>query len=126
MKKGLVHGTNCLSRTGRKVFKEVCPQVVRHIAGHLDSLQLAPEDLSRLWLHQANLNMNQLVARKLLGRDPGEGEAPVILNEYANTSSAGSIIAFHKHSHDLPTGEKGVVCSFGAGYSIGSVVVERL
>lgn len=97
-----------------------------HIAGHLDLLQLAAEGLSRLWLHQANLNMNQLVARKLLGRDPGEGEAPVILNEYASTSSAGSIIAFHKHSHDLSTGEKGGICSFGAGCSIGGVVVERL
>ena len=112
-------------QNGRKVFKEVCPQVVKHIAGHLESLELSATDLRRLWLHQANLNMNQLVARKLLGRYPSPDDAPVILNEYANTSSAGSIIAFHKHSRDLNAGEKGVICSFGAGYSIGSVVVEK-
>ncbi len=112
-------------QNGRKVFKEVCPQVAKHIAGHLESLELAASDMSRLWLHQANLNMNQLVARKLLGREPTVQDAPVILNEYANTSSAGSIIAFHKHSLDLKAGDKGVICSFGAGYSIGSVVVER-
>ncbi|MGI2028526.1 beta-ketoacyl-ACP synthase III [Endozoicomonas acroporae] len=112
-------------QNGRKVFKEVCPQVVKHISDHLESLALTPGDLSRLWLHQANLNMNQLVARKLLGREPEPREAPVILNEYANTSSAGSIIAFHKHSLDLTSGDKGVICSFGAGYSIGSVVVEK-
>ena len=57
---------------------------------------------------------------------PSRDEAPVILDDYANTSSAGSIIAFHKHNSDLPAGTKGVICSFGAGYSIGSVIVNRV
>jgi len=110
---------------GRKVFKEVSPLVAETIQGHLESLQLKPEDLTRMWLHQANLNMNQLIARRVLGRDATEQEAPVILDEYANTSSAGSIIAFHKHKDDIKAGEIGVICSFGAGYSIGSVVVRH-
>jgi len=50
----------------------------------------------------------------------------VILDDYANTSSAGSIIAFHKYNADLPVETKGVICSFGAGYSIGSVIVNRI
>ncbi|HEU4372671.1 MAG TPA: 3-oxoacyl-[acyl-carrier-protein] synthase III C-terminal domain-containing protein, partial [Telluria sp.] len=49
-----------------------------------------------------------------------------ILDTYANTSSAGSIIAFHKYQDDMPAGALGVICSFGAGYSIGCVVVQRL
>ena len=49
----------------------------------------------------------------------------MILDEYANTSSAGSIIAFHKYRRDLQKGDVGVICSFGAGYSIGSVIVRR-
>ncbi|PHQ16178.1 beta-ketoacyl-ACP synthase III [Marinobacter profundi] len=110
---------------GRKVFKEVSPMVAETIQGHLESLSLAPDNVRRMWLHQANLNMNQLIARKVLGRDATEDEAPVILDEYANTSSAGSIIAFHKHKADLVSGDLGVICSFGAGYSIGSVVVRR-
>jgi beta-ketodecanoyl-[acyl-carrier-protein] synthase len=69
--------------------------------------------------------MNQLIVRTLLGRDADAGEAPVILDSYANTSSAGSIIAFHKHQDDLPGGAHGVICSFGAGYSIGCVVVRK-
>ena len=56
----------------------------------------------------------------------GDELAPVILGEYANTASAGSIIAFHEHHADLKPGERGVICSFGAGYSIGSVVLQRL
>tara|TARA_B100001121_G_scaffold205087_1_gene179475 strand:+ start:10725 stop:11846 length:1122 start_codon:yes stop_codon:yes gene_type:complete len=110
---------------GRKVFKEVSPMVAQTIQEHLQGLGLAPENLRRMWLHQANLNMNQLIARKVLGRDATEDEAPVILDEYANTSSAGSIIAFHKYKDDLASGDLGVICSFGAGYSIGSVVVRR-
>jgi beta-ketodecanoyl-[acyl-carrier-protein] synthase len=69
--------------------------------------------------------MNQFVTRKLLGRDPTADEAPIILDEFANTASAGSIIAFHRHHEDIQAGEVGVICSFGAGYSIGSVVVKR-
>ncbi len=110
---------------GRKVFKEVSPLVAETIQHQLEGLSLAPDNLRRMWLHQANLNMNQLIARKVLGRDADADEAPVILDEYANTSSAGSIIAFHKHKSDLVSGDIGVICSFGAGYSIGSVVVRR-
>lgn len=112
-------------QNGQKVFKEVCPLVVKHITGHLETLGLDAAGVRRFWLHQANLKMNQLIAKGVLGRVPDEDEAPVILDEYANTSSAGSVIAFHKHRSDLGAGDLGVICSFGAGYSVGSVVVSR-
>lgn len=111
---------------GRKVFKEVCPLVAEQISNQLDRLGIAPGELKRLWLHQANLSMNQLISRRVLGRPAREDEAPTILDEYANTSSAGSVIAFHKHREDLVRGDLGVLCSFGAGYSIGSVVLKKL
>ncbi|MCG7602151.1 beta-ketoacyl-ACP synthase III [Halomonas sp. McH1-25] len=111
---------------GRRVFKEVCPLVAQLITEHLEALQLSGNDLDRLWLHQANRHMNDLIARKVLGFDPSETQAPVILDRYANTSSAGSIIAFHLHRDDLPLGALGVICSFGAGYSAGSVIVRRI
>jgi len=111
---------------GRKVFKEVCPAVAEQICQQLSDLQISPEQLSRLWLHQANRNMNDLIARRVLGRDPSETESPTILDTYANTSSAGSIIAFHLNRNDLSTSDLGVLCSFGAGYSIGSVVLRAL
>ena len=110
---------------GRKVFKEVCPAVAEQISSQLASMGITPDDLKRIWLHQANRNMNDLIARKVFGRDPSPEESPTILDEYANTSSAGSIIAFHKHSGDLASGDLAVLCSFGAGYSIGSIVLRR-
>ncbi len=111
---------------GRKVFKEVVPMVAELILGHLGENGIAPAALKRLWLHQANLGMNDMIARKVLGRDPVPGEAPNILHEYANTSSAGSVIAFHKFSSDLKAGDIGLLCSFGAGYSAGSVILKKL
>ncbi|MFV0277606.1 MAG: beta-ketoacyl-ACP synthase III [Parahaliea sp.] len=110
---------------GRKVFKEVCPAVAKQMSAQLEALNIAPRSLKRMWLHQANLGMNQLIAKRVLGHDASPEEAPNILDEYANTSSAGSVIAFHKHRSDFHSGDIGVLCSFGAGYSIGSVVLEK-
>jgi beta-ketodecanoyl-[acyl-carrier-protein] synthase len=110
---------------GRKVFKEVVPMVSDLILEHAASLQLDPHALKRLWLHQANINMNEMIGRRVLGRDPTREENVIILDQYANTSSAGSIIAFHKHSDDLTKGDVGLICSFGAGYSAGTVFVQK-
>lgn len=113
-------------QNGRKVFKEVCPMAAEHISQHLESLDLTAKDVKRWWLHQANLNMNNLVTKKLLGKETSGEDAPTILDRFANTASAGSVIVFHLYSQDLTSGEYGVICSFGAGYSIGSLVVKKL
>ena len=110
---------------GRKVFKEVVPMVAAMISEHMNELGLTGSDLRRMWLHQANINMNRLISSKVLGHEASDDESPTVLDVYANTSSAGSIIAFHKHSGDFKVGEKGLICSFGAGYSAGSVIVEK-
>jgi len=112
-------------QNGRQVVKEVCPMVAAHIIEHLADHDLAPGDVSRLWLHQANLSMNQIIGKRVMGRELGEREGPVILDEYANTSSAGSVIAFHRYHEDLAEGDIGVLCSFGAGYSVGSVILRK-
>ena len=112
-------------QNGRKVFKEVVPMVSDHIAAHMAEEGVEAADLKRLWLHQANKSMNDFIGRKVLGRAPEGTEQPNILQDYANTSSAGSIIAFSKYSDDLGDGDKGLICSFGAGYSVGSVIVEK-
>lgn len=110
---------------GRKVFKEVVPMVSEMILQQLDRLSLAPDQLRRMWLHQANAGMNRLIASRVLGHEAEPDESPTVLDTYANTSSAGSIIAFHKNSDDLAAGDVGLICSFGAGYSAGTVFVRK-
>ena len=114
------------NQEGRKVFKEVCPMAAEHISEHLARHDLDSQNVQRWWLHQANINMNTLIGKKLLGRLPSAEEAPIVLDRYANTASAGSIIAFNLNHQDLQSGDYGLLCSFGAGYSIGSLVLKKV
>ncbi|MAW91407.1 MAG: beta-ketoacyl-ACP synthase III [Altererythrobacter sp.] len=110
---------------GRKVFKEVVPMVAKMIVDEAERLDIDPQGLRRLWLHQANAGMNRLIAQRVLGHEATEDESPTVLDTYGNTSSAGSIIAFHLHNGDLKAGDTGLICSFGAGYSAGTVFVRK-
>ena len=42
------------------------------------------------------------------------------------SGSAGSIIAFSQYREDMKEDDVGVLCSFGAGYSAGSVILKKL
>jgi beta-ketodecanoyl-[acyl-carrier-protein] synthase len=110
---------------GRKVFREVVPMVAEMIVDHAGDIGVDPHGLKRMWLHQANINMNEMIGKRVLGRDPEPGENVIILDDYANTSSAGSIIAFHLHHDGFESGDTGLICSFGAGYSAGTVFVRK-
>ncbi len=112
-------------QNGRLVFKEVCPMVASHISSQLEDLNIPVTDVKRFWLHQANINMNTLICKRLLGREATQEEAPIVLDEYANAACAGSLIAMNLYHEDLKPGDIGVICSFGAGYSIGSLVVRK-
>lgn len=113
-------------QAGRRVFKDVVPLASQFIAEHVASHGIAATAVARYWLHQANLNMNELIAQRILGRPATRQEAPLILDEYGNTASAGSLIAFSKFNEDLAPGAYGVMASFGAGYSLGSLLLQRM
>jgi beta-ketodecanoyl-[acyl-carrier-protein] synthase len=112
-------------QNGRRVFKDVVPLASKFISDHIAAHDLEPGQVARYWLHQANQNMNELIARRILGRDATRSEAPIILDEFGNTASAGSLIAFSNHNADLPAGSYGMMASFGAGYSLGSLLLQR-
>ena len=63
--------------------------------------------------------------KQLLGENVDVETIPTILDRYGNTASAGSIIAFHLYNDDLKKGDLGVICSFCAGYSVGSLVLRK-
>ena len=110
---------------GRRVFKDVVPMAEKFIKDHLEKHDLSPAQIARYWLHQANGPMNELIAKRVLGREATRSEAPIILDEYGNTASAGSLIAFSLHNEDLAAGSYGMMASFGAGYSLGSLLLQR-
>jgi beta-ketodecanoyl-[acyl-carrier-protein] synthase len=110
---------------GRRVFKDVVPMAEKFVNDTIAAHGLGPDQIARYWLHQANRNMNELIAHRILGRDATRDEAPLILAEYGNCASAGSLLAFSHHNDDLPAGSYGVMASFGAGYSFGSLLLQR-
>lgn len=114
------------SQEGRKVFKEICPLVAKTIKNQVQKNQLSADDVKRFWLHQANVSMNELILKLLLGKEATKDKMPMVIDEYANTSSAGAIIALHKTWDDMQQQDFGVICSFGAGYSIGSILVKKV
>ncbi|MGI9366527.1 MAG: beta-ketoacyl-ACP synthase III [Rhizobiaceae bacterium] len=113
-------------QNGRQVFKQVVPIVSELVIDHCNEEGLDPTKLKRMWLHQANKSMNDFIGRKVLRRVPEPEEQPNILQDYANTSSAGSIIAFSQNNQNFNRGDVGVICSFGAGYSVGNIIVKKL
>ena len=113
-------------QNGRKVFKEVLPMVSQHITNHMSDEGLQGRSAETpLAASGQYKSMNDFIGKKVLGRTPEPAEQPNILQDYANTSSAGSIIAFSQYSDDLSDGDLGLICSFGAGYSVGSVILRR-
>ncbi len=110
---------------GRRVFKDVVPLAEKFIKDHCAQHDLEPAQIARYWLHQANQSMNELIAKRVLGRPATRTEAPIILDEFGNTASAGSLLAFSRHNEDLPSGSYGLMASFGAGYSLGSLMLQK-
>ncbi len=116
---------NLIHQAGRKVFEEITPIVIKHITDHLSDYQTSVDEIKRYWLHQANVNVNKIIIKNLIGNDQDAEKTPTIVNQYGNTASAGSILAFHLFKDDFSTEDLGVICSFGAGYSVGSLILQK-
>ena len=113
-------------QNGRGVFKDVCPLVASLITNQLEKNNILPQEIAKFWLHQANGKMIKLIASKILGTDNfDETITPMPIVNFGNLASVGSLFAFNL-DNDLESGQKGVICSFGAGYSVCSIVVEKL
>ena len=112
-------------QNGRGVFKDVCPLVASLISDQLEKNNILPKEISKFWLHQANGKIIRLIASKILGTDDfDEDILPMPITEFGNLASVGSLFAFNLNN-DLTKGQKGVICSFGAGYSVCSIIVEK-
>ena len=115
-----------VTQAGNKVFREVTVAADHFIGRFLDDNGLCAHDLDRFWLHQANKRMNVALMTRLLGHEPSDEEMPLVLHKYANTAAPGSLISFHENNTDLQAGDLGLMCSYGAGYSIGALLLKKL
>ena len=103
----------------------MCPLVASLISNQLEKNNILPEEISKFWLHQANGKMIKLITSKILNTDEFDDRiTPMPITEFGNLASVGSLFAFNLNN-DLSKGQKGVICSFGAGYSVCSIIVEK-
>jgi beta-ketodecanoyl-[acyl-carrier-protein] synthase len=117
---------NMITQVGNKVFKEVIQAATRFISEFLGDNGLTTEDVRRYWLHQANARMNAMIMKLVLGYEADQDKAPLVLDRLGNTAGAGAVIALKENHADLKPGDHGLLCAFGAGYSIGAAVLRMM
>ena len=115
---------NMIKQVGNKVFKEVTVAGHRFIVEFLAEMGLVPQDIRRFWLHQANARMNAMILKLAFGHEVDHDRAPMVLERLGNTAAAGAIVALSENHKDMKAGELGLICAFGAGYSIGAALVR--
>ncbi|MCA9607687.1 MAG: beta-ketoacyl-ACP synthase III, partial [Myxococcales bacterium] len=108
---------------GRRVFRDIVKLVPQVIEGQLGRHKLTPSDVRRFWLHQANARLNGAIGERLVG-PKGQDKLPMVLEHTANTAAAGALLALDGHRDDLRPGDVGVLCAFGAGYTVGSLLLR--
>ncbi|WP_311032355.1 beta-ketoacyl-ACP synthase III [Mesorhizobium koreense] len=117
---------NLIVQLGNKVFKEVTVAGHHFIVQFLAEHGLDPHGIRRFWLHQANARMNAMILRMALGHDADQDRAPLVLDRLGNTAAAGAIVAMKENHADLKPGDYGLLCAFGAGYSIGGALMRMM
>ena len=117
---------NLIKQNGNKVFKDVTIAGHKFIVDFLAEHGHTPETMRRFWLHQANARMNAMILKLAFGGEVGQDRAPTVLDRLGNTAAAGAIIALEEKHRDLKPGEHGLLCAFGAGYSIGGALLRMM
>ena len=117
---------NMIKQVGNKVFKEVTVAAHKFIASFLADHDMTVEDVRRYWLHQANGRMNAMIMKLTLGHEADADRAPMVLEKLGNTAAAGAVVALKQYHEDMKPGEFGLLCAFGAGYSIGGALLKKM
>ncbi len=117
---------NLIKQNGNKVFKDVTIAGHKFIVDFLAEHGHTPETMRRFWLHQANARMNAMILKLAFGGEVGQDRAPTVLDRLGNTAAAGAIVALEETHRDMQPGEHGLLCAFGAGYSIGGALLRMM
>lgn len=117
---------NMIKQVGNKVFKEVTIAGHQFIVDFLAEHGHTPHSVRRFWLHQANARMNAMILKLAFGKEVGHDRAPMVLERLGNTAAAGAIVALEENHRDMQAGDFGLLCAFGAGYSIGGALLRMM
>lgn len=108
---------------GREVFKHAVVRMPEVLTATLAQLQLTPQDLGLLVIHQANLRIAEAVAHRL-GIEPTTMFNNI--ERYGNTTAASIPIALHEaiEAGRVTPGTLVGLTAFGAGFTWGAAVIR--
>lgn len=116
-------GFSTVEMNGREVYKFATREVPEVLLEALDVAGLAVDDVDWLLLHQANIRIMEVVAKRL-----GIPMEKVITNlsEYGNTSAASIPLALDEaiRSGKVKPGDVIACAGFGAGLSWGATIFK--
>lgn len=123
IKPGLKRNKLNLLMNGMDVFSFGIDKAPKSVKGLLEHHFLTKEDIDFYIFHQANLNLNETIRRKL--KLPQE-KVPYSLNNFGNTGCASIPLTMTTMLGDELRNEKlrFLTCGFGTGLSWGSVIFE--
>lgn len=114
---------NNLAMNGQNVYKFATREVPRVVSEALEEADMTPDDVDWLLLHQANIRIMDVVAKRL--KIPKE---KIITNlaSYGNTSAGSIPIALSEavRSGQVKKGDVIACAGFGAGLSWGSAILR--
>nr|WCH56051.1 beta-ketoacyl-acyl carrier protein synthase III [Calliblepharis sp.] len=112
-----------LSMNGKEVYKFAVSQVPISILKCLEPLNILPEDINWLLLHQANERILHAVANRL---SINFNKIISNLSKYGNTSAASIPIALDEALHDKKIEKNDIIVmsGFGAGLTWGTIVIK--
>ena len=112
-----------LKMEGQAVFRFAVTTVPRCVKQILKKTELDVEDIKFFILHQANLRILELIAKRL---KVDIDKFPMNLDRYGNTSSASIPILLDElnRNHLLERGDKIIMSGFGGGLTWGAMLLE--
>ncbi|MDA9844142.1 ketoacyl-ACP synthase III [Flavobacteriaceae bacterium] len=123
-------GTKYIKMHGRKVYEFALSNVPAAIQNCLDASGESIEDVKKIFIHQANLKMDDAIIKRLyrLYKKPmPEGVLPMNIQEFGNSSVATVPTLFdlirkeNYKGHQLHPGDLIIFASVGAGMNINAI-----
>lgn len=108
---------------GREVFKFAVGDVPKMIESVVEKANLTPQEVDFYVLHQANARIMTAMVERMHIR---EEQMVVHLEKYGNTSAATIPLALNDalKAGEIPQGSTLVLCGFGAGLAVATMVVK--
>lgn len=116
-------GKGTLGMNGQEVFKFAVSSINERINALLDKNGVSADDVSKFFLHQANIRIINSAIHKM-GVAPEK--FPHNIERYGNTSSATIPVLLDEvnRAGELHRGDKIVLCAFGAGLASAACLLE--